>query len=391
MRIIIASTTVPHGTSGGRLIVQWTADALRGAGHQVEEFYLPFPTAASATLPALVGLRRMPFRSSCDRLITIRWPAHVLVHDNKAAWFIHHYREAFDLWDTPFRAVPDDAEGRSFRELLRHVDTSTLGECRDLFANSLIVRDRLRTYNGLEVEPLFPPIGGDTSRFRCEGYGDFIFYPSRITPIKRQELAVQAMEKVAERLLRFHVDAGRRLVEHEEARTGRERLGDERALLLPAGEGREPPPRKVAQTDALERLVDGDSVVSAQPSPRVERRTPRLDDLADRRRRVNAHLRPLGEVPDTRAVVERARRSAEQQDLSARRPLEAERKAEQRRLAASVRPCDRNELALVDPQVHVSEHGRSLRVGEVDVLELDRYRHPSSVRSACRFWRMSVK
>jgi glycosyltransferase involved in cell wall biosynthesis len=193
MRIIIASTTVPHGTSGGRLIVQWTADALREAGHQVEEFYLPFPTAASATLPALVGLRRMPFRSSCDRLITIRWPAHVLVHDNKAAWFIHHYREAFDLWDTPFRAVPDDAEGRSFRELLRHVDTSTLGECRDLFANSLIVRDRLRAYNGLEVEPLFPPIGGDTSRFRCEGYGDFIFYPSRITPIKRQELAVQAM------------------------------------------------------------------------------------------------------------------------------------------------------------------------------------------------------
>ena len=120
MRIIIASTTVPHGTSGGRLIVQWTADALREAGHQVEEFYLPFPTEPDAILPALAGLRRMPFHATCDRLITIRWPAHVLQHDNKAVWFIHHYRMVFDLWHTPYRNVPDNPEGWAFRELFSH-------------------------------------------------------------------------------------------------------------------------------------------------------------------------------------------------------------------------------------------------------------------------------
>ena len=42
MRVIIASTTVPHIDGGGRLIVQWTAEAMRAAGHEVEEFYLPF-------------------------------------------------------------------------------------------------------------------------------------------------------------------------------------------------------------------------------------------------------------------------------------------------------------------------------------------------------------
>jgi glycosyltransferase involved in cell wall biosynthesis len=194
VRIIVASTTVPHVGGGGRLIVEWTAEALRAAGHEVEEFYLPFPTEPDAILPALAGLRRMPFHATCDRLITIRWPAHVLQHDNKAVWFIHHYRVVFDLWDTPYRGVPDDPEGRAFRELLRRVDTDALAEARDLYTNSLIVRDRVRAYNGLEAEPLFPPLGGDTSRFHCDGYGEFVFYPSRITPIKRQLLAVQAMQ-----------------------------------------------------------------------------------------------------------------------------------------------------------------------------------------------------
>jgi glycosyltransferase involved in cell wall biosynthesis len=55
------------------------------------------------------------------------------------------------------------------------------------------VRDRVQKYNGLDAEPLFPPIGGDISRFHTDKYGDFIFYPSRITPIKRQFLAVKAM------------------------------------------------------------------------------------------------------------------------------------------------------------------------------------------------------
>jgi glycosyltransferase involved in cell wall biosynthesis len=194
VRIIVASTTVPHVGGGGRLIVDTTAEALRAAGHEVEEFYLPFPTEPEAILPALAGLRRMPFHATCDRLITIRWPAHVLQHDNKAVWFIHHYRVVFDLWDTPYRGVPDDPEGRAFRELLRRVDTDVLAEARDLYTNSLIVRDRVRAYNGLEAEPLFPPLGGDTSRFHCDGYGEFVFYPSRITPIKRQLLAVQAMQ-----------------------------------------------------------------------------------------------------------------------------------------------------------------------------------------------------
>lgn len=194
MRVIIASTSVPHVDGGGRLIVRWTAEAMRAVGHEVEEFYLPFPTDPRPTLSAMVGLRATPFAGSADRLIAIRWPAHVLRHENKATWFIHHFRQFFDLWDSPHRGIPVNPESLAYREALRRIDNRGLAESRDLFTNSLVVRDRVREFNGLEAEPLFPPLGGDTSRFHTDGYGDFIFYPSRVTPIKRQLIAVQAME-----------------------------------------------------------------------------------------------------------------------------------------------------------------------------------------------------
>lgn len=193
MRVIIASTSVPHIDGGSRLIVRWTAEAMRAAGHEVEEFYLPFPTEPRPTLSALVGLRATPFAGSADRLVAIRWPAHIVRHENKATWFIHHYRQLFDLWDSPYRGVPADAQSIAYREALRRIDNQGMSESRDLFSNSLIVRDRVREYNNFDPEPLFPPLGGDTSRFHTASYGDFIFYPSRVTPIKRQHLAVQAM------------------------------------------------------------------------------------------------------------------------------------------------------------------------------------------------------
>lgn len=194
MRVIIVSTSVPHIDGGGRLIARWTAEAMRAVGHEVEEFYLPFPTDPRPTLAAMVGLRATPFAGSGDRLIAIRWPAHIVRHENKATWFIHHYRQLFDLWDSPYRGVPANAEGVGYREALRSIDNQGMRESRDLFTNSLVVRDRVREYNGLDPEPLFPPIGGDISRFRTDSYGDFIFYPSRITPIKRQLLAIKAMQ-----------------------------------------------------------------------------------------------------------------------------------------------------------------------------------------------------
>src|SRR5262249_21982680 len=78
----------------------------------------------------------------------------------------------------------------------------------------------------------------------------------------------QLLQQLAECLLRADVDARRRLVEDEQRRPRRERLGDERALLLAARELAQRPARAVREADALDRLGDGDAVLAAQPAPR---------------------------------------------------------------------------------------------------------------------------
>ena len=54
-------------------------------------------------------------------------------------------------------------------------------------------------------------------------------------------------------------------------------------------------------------------------------------------------------------------------------------------------PGDRDELARLDGEVTCSSDRLAAVVGERDVAQLDRYRHPSAFRSAARFARMTEK
>jgi glycosyltransferase involved in cell wall biosynthesis len=66
-----------------------------------------------------------------------------------------------------------------------------LPEARRLYTISQNVSTRLRKFNGLHAEPLYhPPALWNV--LEAESYDRFIFYPSRITPIKRQRLIVEA-------------------------------------------------------------------------------------------------------------------------------------------------------------------------------------------------------
>ena len=89
-------------------------------------------------------------------------------------------------------------------------------------------------------------------------------------------------ERVAEQLLRLDVDAGDRLVEHEELGLGGERLRDQRALLLTARQLGEPPAPVVGECDRLERVVDRVAVGgTAPPPPALLGQATGGDDLGD--------------------------------------------------------------------------------------------------------------
>src|SRR5207237_202557 len=68
-----------------------------------------------------------------------------------------------------------------------------LRECRKVYTNSKIVADRLRQFNQLEPDGvLYPPLPRQHP-FRPGASGDYLFYASRLTPIKRQDLAIEAL------------------------------------------------------------------------------------------------------------------------------------------------------------------------------------------------------
>ena len=74
-------------------------------------------------------------------------------------------------------------------------DTKYLSEARAVYTIAGNTSKRLYRYNGLESTVLYhPPLGWE--KMHCEGYGDTIFYPSRIDPMKRQRRIVEAARYV---------------------------------------------------------------------------------------------------------------------------------------------------------------------------------------------------
>lgn len=195
MKIALVSSYVPFINGGARFIVEWLEEKLREHGHQVERFYLPFVDSPHDLLDQTLAFRLLDLSQTADRVICFRPPAHVLEHPHKILWFIHHIRVFYDLWDTPYRPVPDNPGGRALRKALIDLDTKTIREAKKVYTNSKVVSSRLKQYNDIDSTPLYPPIFRP-ERFRNEGYGDEIVAVCRIEKHKRQQLLVEAMAHV---------------------------------------------------------------------------------------------------------------------------------------------------------------------------------------------------
>lgn len=192
MRIILATTSAPFVPGGSTQIVEWLHRQLEIHGHDVDLFQLPLSEAYGEILDQLLALRLLDLTQHGDRLIVVRSPSHLLRHPNKVAWFIHHYRSAYDLWGTRYQTLPDTPEGLAYRSAIVQSDNVGLRECVRLFCNSGVVRDRLMRFNNAPAEVLYPPLL-DPAQFRCGVYGDYLLYVSRLTHHKRQWLAIEAL------------------------------------------------------------------------------------------------------------------------------------------------------------------------------------------------------
>lgn len=195
MKVLIVSTIVPFIEGGGTFIVDWLSDILKRWGHKTDVLKIPFYSFYPVMFEQMLALRLLDVGTDADIMIAIRTPSYLIKHPNKVLWFIHHHRPVYDLFGTQYQDVPNNEYGLRIRQGIIDADNAAFAEAKHIFTNSKVVADRLKRYNNVGAEVLYPPIN-NPERFFCKEYGDFIFYPSRVCNHKRQLLAVEAMKFV---------------------------------------------------------------------------------------------------------------------------------------------------------------------------------------------------
>lgn len=211
MRIAVCHPHAAFTRGGAEMHTESVVHALREAGHEAEMVSVPFKWYPPAELVHQMAMWRSLDLSESngipiDMVIALRFPGYLVRHERKVVWLIHQHRTAYELWDHPrFADMSHHDEGRAVRDLIHRADRIALGEAKRIFTNSANVRDRLWRSLGIPAEPLYHRSSVCEALLREEPGppGDYMLFPSRLDPIKRQSLAVDAMR---------HVRSGVRLV-----------------------------------------------------------------------------------------------------------------------------------------------------------------------------------
>lgn len=197
VRIAILTTQCPFVTGGAELHAASLVRVLREAGHEAEIVSMPFKWYPSTTiLDHMLAARSMDVSEfngvKIDLAICLKFPAYLMRHPNKTYWILHQHRSAYDMWESGHTDLFNDSNGQLVREAIREADNVEFSSGAPVFANSVNVAKRLRAYNKIVAEPLYhpPPLA---DRLRPGEFGDYFYYPSRISPSKRQEFVLRSM------------------------------------------------------------------------------------------------------------------------------------------------------------------------------------------------------
>ena len=203
MKIGLISSSAPFVDGGYRFIAEWLNKVLIGYGYKSELIYIPFSNDDPETIfTQMTAFRLINLEDRFDKVITFRPPSHIVRHRDKTVWFIHHIRTFYDLWGTSYAPYnfndnnDNNYSGiRFIRKNLINADGAALKEAKKVFSNSKIVAERLKKYNGIDSEVLYPPVL-NPERFFNDSYGDEIVCVCRIEEHKRQHLLAEAMKFV---------------------------------------------------------------------------------------------------------------------------------------------------------------------------------------------------
>jgi glycosyltransferase involved in cell wall biosynthesis len=202
MRVGIATVHTPGIHGGAEFLVDGLVEAVRSAGHSVHKITAPFffdhPDAAGKTMDHCLATDFMRFNGGqIDRMICLKFPAYMIKHPDKRIWLLHQHRAAYDLYGTPHGWLPGKPETDALKARIVQGDgialgTEQPGSARAVYTIAERVCARLRQYNGIESKALYHP-PANAEEFRCDEPLPYIFVPSRLESLKRQDLMLKAL------------------------------------------------------------------------------------------------------------------------------------------------------------------------------------------------------
>ena len=191
MKILIPSIQVPFIKGGAYFMTQGLKNALIREGHKVEILTYPFRYTHTDIIDNVVDfcLNQDFYSESIDKVIALQFPAYYINHNNKTLWLMHQHRAVYDLYhqDTKDKKLID------LKTKIQQYDNSKLKEFNAKFSISKTVSNRVKKFNNIDATPLYhPPYNED--KFYCDEVYNYIFFPSRLEKLKRQELLIEAMQ-----------------------------------------------------------------------------------------------------------------------------------------------------------------------------------------------------
>ncbi len=201
MKVAIATVQVPFIRGGADNLTMGLRDALAERGVETDVVTLPFRFHPPAeVLRSMQAWRQEDFTRlngvAVDRVICLTFPSFYLRHPHKVVWLLHQHRAVYELWDTPYAGgLRRSTQGQELRRHILAQDTRHLRSCRRVYTIAREVSRRMRRFNAVDSMPLYHP-PRFAERFYNAPAEPFIFFPSRLEALKRQDLLVRAMAHV---------------------------------------------------------------------------------------------------------------------------------------------------------------------------------------------------
>jgi len=196
-RILVLGVKVPFSHGGQEVLVSTLVKQLQARGHQADEIALPYNPLPKQNLIAQAAMwRALDLENFCgqpiDLVIATKFPSYYARHPRKSVWLVHQQRSLYELYGGQYSDIGDDPRDEAMRRMLSDGDTKVLGECAFRASISKNVADRLKAFNSLSSEVLYPPLPLG-NLYRSEESEPYILSVGRICRIKRVDMMINAL------------------------------------------------------------------------------------------------------------------------------------------------------------------------------------------------------